>query len=368
MLAPPRRGGDHRPEVQPGRRRAGRGEDDRRRRSGRPGRRRLQHAARAEHRRAAAVRRLQRFARPRCLRNIPCVTTVPGYLAAACPAASRAVYRRQRGAYCYGRCSHGAASMPPELPRQRDPRSGLPTAWCGRCCIPGVRRGTPERSARANAGGQLPGPDGTGRHLPPSSRTQLCSVLATVSAGSVVAGIQFPGHGRARRRHGQETAIGIKTWGLARLRGFVELGNGDSSVQPGNDRPRLFRLPSSRAIINRMGFNNRGASGPGRSTGGCRRGPGGNMARPASRSVSPSARPRTVTGRGDRGHSLHCAILEPYRGLSRRERLQPQHPWTAVPARCQPLPNLIQALVTEAWRLADGDPTGADLRQRSRQT
>jgi dihydroorotate dehydrogenase len=30
-------------------------------------------------------------------------------------------------------------------------------------------------------------------------------------------------------------------------------------AQPGNDRPRLFRLPASRAIVNRMGFNNAGA-------------------------------------------------------------------------------------------------------------
>ena len=29
--------------------------------------------------------------------------------------------------------------------------------------------------------------------------------------------------------------------------------------QPGNDRPRLFRLPDSRAVVNRMGFNNAGA-------------------------------------------------------------------------------------------------------------
>jgi dihydroorotate dehydrogenase len=41
--------------------------------------------------------------------------------------------------------------------------------------------------------------------------------------------------------------------------GFVEVGTVTWHAQPGNDRPRLFRLPASRAIVNRMGFNNRGA-------------------------------------------------------------------------------------------------------------
>lgn len=41
--------------------------------------------------------------------------------------------------------------------------------------------------------------------------------------------------------------------------GFVEVGTVTRHSQPGNPRPRLFRLPASEAIINRMGFNNRGA-------------------------------------------------------------------------------------------------------------
>lgn len=40
--------------------------------------------------------------------------------------------------------------------------------------------------------------------------------------------------------------------------GHVELGTVTAHPQPGNDRPRLFRLPASRAVINRMGFNNAG--------------------------------------------------------------------------------------------------------------
>ena len=41
--------------------------------------------------------------------------------------------------------------------------------------------------------------------------------------------------------------------------GFVEVGTVTRHAQPGNDRPRLFRLPASGALINRMGFNNAGA-------------------------------------------------------------------------------------------------------------
>jgi dihydroorotate dehydrogenase len=42
--------------------------------------------------------------------------------------------------------------------------------------------------------------------------------------------------------------------------GFVEVGTVTWYPQPGNDRPRLFRLPASTAVINRMGFNNAGAA------------------------------------------------------------------------------------------------------------
>lgn len=41
--------------------------------------------------------------------------------------------------------------------------------------------------------------------------------------------------------------------------GFVEVGAATPLPQPGNPRPRLFRLPEDRAVINRFGFNNDGA-------------------------------------------------------------------------------------------------------------
>lgn len=49
--------------------------------------------------------------------------------------------------------------------------------------------------------------------------------------------------------------------GLAALGfGFLEIGTVTPRPQPGNPRPRLFRLPEAEAIINRMGFNNHGVA------------------------------------------------------------------------------------------------------------
>ena len=47
--------------------------------------------------------------------------------------------------------------------------------------------------------------------------------------------------------------------GLARMGfGFLEVGTVTPRPQPGNPKPRMFRLPGHRALINRMGFNNHG--------------------------------------------------------------------------------------------------------------
>ncbi len=41
--------------------------------------------------------------------------------------------------------------------------------------------------------------------------------------------------------------------------GFIEIGTVTPKPQPGNDKPRMFRLVNDQALINRMGFNNQGA-------------------------------------------------------------------------------------------------------------
>jgi dihydroorotate dehydrogenase len=55
-----------------------------------------------------------------------------------------------------------------------------------------------------------------------------------------------------------KNAVGIDA--LAALGfGHVEIGTVTGEGQPGNPKPRLFRLPDDRAVVNRMGFNNDGA-------------------------------------------------------------------------------------------------------------
>ncbi len=87
--------------------------------------------------------------------------------------------------------------------------------------------------------------------------------LTSLFAGSTgrparVAGIDFPS--RVGLAAGlDKDASAVLAWrGLGF--GFAELGTVTGRAQPGNDRPRVFRLPSSRALINRMGFNNPGAA------------------------------------------------------------------------------------------------------------
>src|SRR5215472_2781206 len=54
---------------------------------------------------------------------------------------------------------------------------------------------------------------------------------------------------------------GLGVAGLAALGfGFVEVGTVTAHPQPGNPKPRMFRFPAERALVNRMGFNNAGAA------------------------------------------------------------------------------------------------------------
>lgn len=55
-----------------------------------------------------------------------------------------------------------------------------------------------------------------------------------------------------------KNARAIPSWAAIGF-GFVEIGSITAHAQPGNPKPRLFRLPDDEAIINRMGFNNDGA-------------------------------------------------------------------------------------------------------------
>jgi len=79
---------------------------------------------------------------------------------------------------------------------------------------------------------------------------------APASCARVVMGLSFP--------NPVGLAAGLDKNGghidaLARLGfGFIEVGTVTPRPQPGNPRPRMFRLPAARAVINRLGFNNEG--------------------------------------------------------------------------------------------------------------
>ena len=56
-----------------------------------------------------------------------------------------------------------------------------------------------------------------------------------------------------------KNASALRAWEALGF-GFVEAGTITALAQPGNPKPRCFRYPSQQALINRMGFNNAGAS------------------------------------------------------------------------------------------------------------
>jgi len=91
-------------------------------------------------------------------------------------------------------------------------------------------------------------------------RPALLAALARryrVEAPTTVFGVRFPnpvGLAAGLDKDGRALAA----WPALGF-GFVEVGTVTAQAQPGNDRPRLYRLPDSEALVNRMGFNNRGA-------------------------------------------------------------------------------------------------------------
>jgi len=84
----------------------------------------------------------------------------------------------------------------------------------------------------------------------------LQSVVTTPPQPRSVMGLTFPnvlGLGAGM----DKSASAVDAWGALGF-GFVEVGTLTPRPQPGNPKPRLFRLPEHEALINRMGFNNPG--------------------------------------------------------------------------------------------------------------
>ena len=91
-----------------------------------------------------------------------------------------------------------------------------------------------------------------GQHTP----LQWAWCNETVNDPVTLAGLQFPN--RVGMAAGlDKNARCIDALGAMGF-GFVEVGTVTPKAQPGNPKPRMFRLPQARALINRLGFNNEG--------------------------------------------------------------------------------------------------------------
>ncbi|MCM3783101.1 quinone-dependent dihydroorotate dehydrogenase [Neobacillus mesonae] len=100
-----------------------------------------------------------------------------------------------------------------------------------------------------NQAGSLPG--GT------SLLRSMYGIKETPDLATDLFGLHFPspvGLAAGLDKNG-EAVPGFSSIGF----GFMEVGTVTPKAQQGNDQPRLFRLPPDEALVNRMGFNNRGA-------------------------------------------------------------------------------------------------------------
>ncbi len=82
-------------------------------------------------------------------------------------------------------------------------------------------------------------------------------VFRPASRPKTVFGVKFPNPiGLAAGL--DKDGVALPAWGALGF-GFIEIGTVTAKPQPGNLKPRIFRFPEQRALINRLGFNNDGA-------------------------------------------------------------------------------------------------------------
>jgi dihydroorotate dehydrogenase len=90
----------------------------------------------------------------------------------------------------------------------------------------------------------------------PGTLAMVGGVLPPKDAAVEVMGLRFPGPvGLAAGM--DKDAKHVEAMGRIGF-GFIEVGTVTPVAQPGNEQPRLFRLKTDQALINRMGFNNGG--------------------------------------------------------------------------------------------------------------
>jgi dihydroorotate dehydrogenase len=168
-----------------------------------------------------------------------------------------------------------------------------------------------------------------------------------------VAGIQFPGLvGLAAGM--DKNGVGVAAWGALGF-GHAELGTVTARAQPGNDRPRLFRLRDSSAIINRMGFNNHGAQALADrlAAAGVARG-NRRVGIPLGVSIGKTRIVPLAEATEDYLRSLR--ILAPYADYLAVNVSSPNTPGLRSLQDADHLGELIKTLVAAAWRLAEPGP------------
>jgi dihydroorotate dehydrogenase len=187
----------------------------------------------------------------------------------------------------------------------------------------------------------------------PPARAGLAALCARHQTPVTAAGIEFPGVvGLAAGM--DKNGIAVRSWGALGF-GHVELGTVTAYAQPGNDRPRLFRLPQSRALVNRMGFNNRGAAALAvrlRVAGVAR----GNRRVGIPVGVSIGKTKVTPLAEASRDYLTSLRLLAPYADYVAVNVSSPNTPGLRSLQDANTLADLLDALVAEAQKLAEGGP------------
>ena len=186
------------------------------------------------------------------------------------------------------------------------------------------------------------------------NRAALAGVAALCArhrSSRVIAGIQFPGViGLAAGM--DKNGIGVQTWGSLGF-GHAELGTVTAQGQPGNERPRLFRLPDSEAVINRMGFNNLGAPALAArlAAAGVAR---GNQAAGIPIGISIGKTKIIPLADAAEDYLTSLRVLAHYADYVAINVSSPNTPGLRSLQDADTLRELIKVLVAEAWRLAAG--------------
>ena len=184
-----------------------------------------------------------------------------------------------------------------------------------------------------------------------AARAATAALCARHRTPVVVAGIRFPGLVGLAAGMDKDGAA-VRTWGALGF-GHVELGTVTAHAQPGNERPRLFRLPASSALINRMGFNNAGAEALADRLAGA----GivrGNSAVGIPLGISIGKSKITPLAEAAEDYLTSLRLLAPYADYLAINVSSPNTQGLRSLQDAGALRQLIDALVAEAWQLAGG--------------